>query len=114
MDAFMSLALVFFLLVYLWASATGRKWRARLARIQRIHGPDARIGYMDIKGRRSILDISIESVKAKGQDCLITAWCFQKKEFIVFHANRIYEYTDLHKTRQVTNVPHFLKENFLK
>ena len=113
MDALMSLSLVFFLTVYLWASATGRKWRAQVARIRKIHGPDARIGYMDLRGRRSILDISIESVKPKGHDCIITAWCHQKKAFLVFHANRIYEFTDLHETRHVTNVPDYLKENYL-
>lgn len=112
MDVIMSWSLVFFLTIYLWASATGRKWRARLARIKRIHGPDARIGYMDLRGRRSVMEISIESVRRKGKDCLVTAWCYEKKDFLVFHANRIYEYTDLHQTRQVTNVPDYLQENF--
>jgi predicted DNA-binding transcriptional regulator YafY len=91
---------------YIWYARNGRKLQERIERIRRImiHGPDARICYMNMRGKRYILQITIESVMQKGQDWIVTAWCHEKNEFVVFYASRMYEYFDLKHFQEIKNV----------
>jgi hypothetical protein len=110
----MEFAVVFIMIVYLWSSRTGRRWKARLARIRKVQEPDARIGYMDLRGKRSVREISIESAKRSGPEWLVTAWCHKKKEFFIFHSARMYEFTDLKRNRDLINVQAYFDERFRK
>jgi predicted DNA-binding transcriptional regulator YafY len=112
MEALMYLSVVFVMIIYLWASTTGKKWKARVARIRKVHGADARISYMDLKGKRTTREITIETAKPHGRDWLVTAWCHEKKEFFVFHASRMYEYIDLKQIQEIKNVPAYFTERF--
>jgi hypothetical protein len=67
---------------------------------------------MNMRGRRNTWLISIESVKPRGQDWQITAWCYEKNEFLVFYASRMYEYFDLKVHEEVKNVPAYFTERF--
>lgn len=95
---------------YFWARASDRKQKARIARIariarlQRTNGPEANIWYMNLKGRRTTRRITIESIRPRGQDWLITAWCHEKKDFLVFCASRMYKYFDLNTCEDIPNV----------
>lgn len=108
------LGIIFVLLAVFsfWAHTSGRRLKARIERIQKVHGPDARIGYMNKRGKRYIWEITIESVRPKGQDWIITAWCHQKNEFLIFYASQLYEYFDLVRFQEVSNVPAYFTERF--
>lgn len=99
---------------YVWYRVNSKNIQARIERINRviIHGPDARICYMNMRGKRYIWQITIESVKKKGQDWVITAWCHEKNDFLVFYASRMYEYFDLKKFQEIKNVPAYFTERF--
>lgn len=99
---------------YVWYRANSKKLQERTERINRIsiHGPDARICYMNMAGKRYIWQITIESVKKRGQDWVITAWCHEKNDFLVFYASRMYEYFDLKRFQEITNVPAYFSERF--
>lgn len=101
---------------YLWARASDRKQKeriariARIARLQRTNGPEANIWYMNLKGRRSTRRITIESIRPRGQDWLITAWCHEKKDFLVFCASRMYKYFDLNTCEDIPNVVEYFSK----
>lgn len=99
---------------YIWHVTTRKRIQARTERIRRVHiqGPDARICYMNMKGKRYIWQITIESVTQKGQDWIITAWCYEKNEFLIFYASRMYEYFDLKRFQEIKNVPAYFTERF--
>ncbi|WP_413288196.1 hypothetical protein [Bdellovibrio sp. HCB337] len=115
MDNFI-LALVALVVFFIWYMANGKKLQARIERIRRIHGrlrgPDARIGYMNLKGKRYTWQITIETVQPKGKDWIVTAWCHEKNDFLVFHASRMYEYFDLNALQEIKNVPAYFSERF--
>lgn len=108
-------AMLVLTILYLWSSVYGQKIKARVARIRKVHGadgPDAKICYMNMRGKRYTWQITIESVKPRGQDWVITAWCHEKEEFLVFYASRMYEYLDLRRYREIKNVPAYFTEQF--
>ncbi len=108
------IAIIGVVIFYTWYRANGRKIQERIDRINRIliHGPDARICYMNMRGKRYIWQITIESVRKKGQDWVVTAWCHEKNEFLVFYASRMYEYFDLKRFKEIENVPAYFTERF--
>jgi hypothetical protein len=67
---------------------------------------------MNLRGKRYIWQITIESVRPRGQDWVITAWCHEKNEFLIFYASRMYEYFDLNRFQQIGNVPAYFAERF--
>lgn len=115
MDNFV-LSLSVLTVFFIWYIANGKKIRERIERVRRVNsrigGPDARIGYMNMRGKRYHWQITIESVKPKGNDWVITAWCHEKNEFLVFYASRMYEYFDLTALQEVKNVPAYFTEKF--
>lgn len=112
MDALVLSIVAFLLVLYLWIASTGRKLKARIARIRKIHGPDASICYMNLRGKRSTLQITIESIRPHGRDWVVTAWCYEKKEFVVFCASRMYKYFDLIQHEEITNVQDYFSKRF--
>jgi len=108
------LSLAFVAVFYFWYSSSRRKIQARIERVRRVHvqGPDARICYMNMKGKRYIWQITIESVTKKGQDWVVTAWCHERNEFLIFYASRMYEYFDLRRFQEIKNVPAYFTERF--
>jgi predicted DNA-binding transcriptional regulator YafY len=112
MDDLKLIATALILMFYLWSVKSGRKIKARIERIRKVHGPDAKMCYMDLHGKRSAREITIESVKPQGRDFIVIAWCHQKKEFLEFHASRMYEYVDMHTWEEVTNVPNYFAEHY--
>jgi predicted DNA-binding transcriptional regulator YafY len=108
-------AMAVLLILVFWSSVYGRKIRKRVNRIRKLmagEGPDARICYMTMKGKRHTWQITIESARPRGQDWVVTAWCHEKEEFFVFYASRMYEYLDLRHYREVQNVPAYFTEKF--
>jgi len=113
MDTFM-LSGAIMAVFFVWYFFNGRKLKDRIERIRRVqvHGPDARICYMNMSGKKYIWQIAIESVKPRGQDWVVTAWCYEKKEFLEISASRIYEYFDLIRFKEIKNVPAYFTERF--
>ena len=106
------IAAAFLVICYIWSKFSGRKLDARIERISKVHGPDARIGYMTRRGKRFTWQITIESVKPKGRDWIITAWCHEENEFLIFQASRMYEYFDFNRYQEITNVPAYFTERY--
>ena len=113
MDALTLLIVAVVVSLYLWIISSGRKLKARIARIRRIHWPDAKICYMDLRGRRGTWQITIESIRPRGKDWLIVAWCHEKKGFFTYNASRIYEYVDLNHVQEVKNIPDYFSHRFM-
>jgi predicted DNA-binding transcriptional regulator YafY len=67
---------------------------------------------MNLKGRKFTWKITIESVKPNGEDWIITAWCHEQKDFLVFYASRIYQYFDLTQYREIKNIHEYLTARF--
>jgi hypothetical protein len=108
----LGISLGLLLIFYFWAAYRGRKLKARIERIRKVHGPDARICYMNMRGKRFTWQISIESVRRRGKDWVVTAWCYEKDEFLIFYASRIYDYFDFNRYQEVRNVSEYLTERF--
>lgn len=106
------IAMIFLSVLYLWSSAYGRRVRARTARIRNVHRPDAIIRYMNMRGKRYIWKITIESVQPRGKDWVVTAWCYEKNEFLTIYASRMYEYFDLNIYEDIKNVPAYFTDRF--
>lgn len=99
--------------IYLVAASYGRKARARILRIRKVKGPPhLQVSYMNMRGKRYTWRLTIESVRPRKQDWIVTAWCHEKKDFLVFYASRMYACLDFQTREEIKNVPAYFSEKF--